>query len=98
MVDSTIVTNTGVSASVGPYVGLGDIGRCMTITITQAPTQAQPVDTRIGKLEFEQGVPTLPTVKNLYDQMDFQRACQLFLWAMPLVQVGNLEATLQGTT
>jgi hypothetical protein len=48
----------------------------MTTTITQAQT----VDTRIGKLEFEQGVPTLPTVKNLYDEMDFQRACQLFLW------------------
>jgi hypothetical protein len=69
----------------------------MTLTTTQAATQVQTVDTRIGKLEFEQGVPTLPTVKNLYDQMDFQRACQLFLWAMPLVQVGNLEVTLQGT-
>jgi hypothetical protein len=69
----------------------------MTLTTTQAATQVQTVDSRIGKLEFEQGVPTLPTVKNLYDQMDFQRACQLFLWAMPLVQVGNLEVTLQGT-
>jgi hypothetical protein len=70
----------------------------MTITTTQAPTQAQTVDTRIGKLDFENGVPTLPTVETLYDQMDFQRACQLFLWAMPLVQVANLEVTLQGTT
>src|SRR5260370_38089847 len=68
----------------------------MTLTTT-ATTRVQTVDTRIGKLEFEQGVPTLPTVKNLYDQMDFQRAGQLFLWAMPLVQVGNLEVTLQGT-
>ncbi len=66
----------------------------MTTTITQAET----VDTRIGKLEFEQGVPTLPTVKNLYDEMDFQRACQLFLWALPIVESGNLQAILEGTT
>jgi hypothetical protein len=61
------------------------------------PTGTKTVEARIGKLDFEFGVPTLATVKNLYDQMDFQRACQLFLWAMPLVQVGNLEVTLQGT-
>jgi hypothetical protein len=66
--------------------------------MTQARTQTQNVDTRIGKLEFEQGVPTLPTVKNLYDEMDFQRACQLFLWALPIVESGNLQAILQGTT
>ena len=70
----------------------------MTLATAQARTQTQTVDTRIGKLDFENGVPTPQTVKNLYDQLDFQRACQLFLWAMPLVQVGNLEATLQGTT
>jgi hypothetical protein len=65
--------------------------------LVAATTQAQTVDTRIGKLDFENGVPTQATVEKLYDQMDFQRACQLFLWAMPLVQVGNLEVTLQGT-
>jgi hypothetical protein len=31
----------------------------MTTTTTQAPTQVQTVDTRIGKLDFENGVPTL---------------------------------------
>lgn len=48
-------------------------------------TQAQTVDTPIGKLEFEQGVPKQATVKNLYDEMDFQRACQFYLWAFPVV-------------
>ena len=60
--------------------------------LVAATTQAQTVDTRIGKLDFEHGVPTQATVEKLYDQMDFQRACQLYLWAMPLVQVGNLES------
>jgi hypothetical protein len=58
----------------------------------------QTVDTRIGKLDFELGVPTQATVKNLYDQMDFQRACQLYIWALPLVEFGNLLDILEGTT
>ncbi len=32
-------------------------------------------DTRIGKLSFESGYPSQETVKKLYDEMDFQRAC-----------------------
>jgi hypothetical protein len=58
----------------------------------------QTVDTRIGKLDFELGVPTQATVKNLYDQMDFQRACQLYIWALPLVEFGNLLDILEGIT
>ena len=54
--------------------------------------------TRIGKLEFDQGVPTKATVENLYDQMDFQRACQLFLWSFPIVAFANLQVILEGTT
>ena len=42
-------------------------------------THAQPVSTRSGKLDFELGVPTKETVTKLYDEMDFQRACQLYL-------------------
>jgi hypothetical protein len=45
----------------------------------------QTVETRIGKLDFELGVPTTETVAKLYDEMDFQRACQAYLWALPLV-------------
>ena len=58
----------------------------------------QTVETRIGKLDFELGVPTQATVTNLYDPMDFQRACQLYLWALPLVDFGHLQAILEGTT
>jgi hypothetical protein len=64
-----------------------------------APAQiTQTVDTRIGKLDFELGVPTQATVKNLYDQMDFQRACQLYLWGLPIVGFANLQVILEGTT
>jgi hypothetical protein len=59
---------------------------------------AQTVDTRVGKLDFELGVPTKATVATLYDQMDFQRACQLYLWALPAVGFGQILAILEGTT
>ena len=41
--------------------------------------------TRIGQLELELGVPTEATVKQLFDEMDFQRGCQAYLWALPTV-------------
>ena len=39
--------------------------------LVAATTQAQTVNTRIGKLDFELGVPTKETVTKLYDEMDF---------------------------
>ena len=59
-----------------------------------ATVHAETVDTRIGKLDFELGVPTKETVTKLYDEMDFQRACQLYLWALPAVNVA--QAILYG--
>ena len=41
---------------------------------------AQEVQTRIGKLSFEGGYPSQETVAKLYDEMDFQRAVQAYLW------------------
>ena len=69
----------------------------LILVLVAATTQAQTVDTRVGKLDFELGVPTQATVKNLYDQMDFQRACQLYIWALPLVGFEQLQATLEGS-
>jgi len=59
------------------------------VTSTEAPMAGTPVlqtvDTRIGKLEFERGYPSQQTVKTLFDQMDFQRASQAYLWSLPLM-------------
>ncbi|WP_158281360.1 DUF1214 domain-containing protein [Sediminitomix flava] len=47
------------------------------------------VSTRIGDLEFthdfEKGYPTNETVDLLYNEMDFQRATQAYIWATPYV-------------
>src|SRR5262249_42546119 len=45
----------------------------------------ETVDTRIGSLAFESGYPSQETVTKLYDEMDFQRACQAYLWGIPAV-------------
>jgi hypothetical protein len=51
--------------------------------------RAETIETRIGKLsfthDFANGYPTKETVQKLYDERDFQRACQLYLWALPIV-------------
>ena len=57
--------------------------------------RADTVSTRIGELEFTHdfvnGYPTKATVEKLYDERDFQRACQAYLWALPMVSAGELE-------
>ena len=66
-----------------------------TPTPTPAPTeteaQAQTTDTRLGKLNFEQGFPTEETAKKLFDEMDYQRAVQAYLWAYPAVSFESIR-------
>ena len=52
-------------------------------------------DTRIGQLnfthDFANGYPTKDTVEKLYNERDFQRACQVYLWALPLVSMAQWQ-------
>ncbi len=57
----------------------------------QAQTAArnfQTLDTRIGQLVFENdylvGIPTEPTRDSIFDEIDFQRACQAYIWSVPM--------------
>src|SRR5262245_37602054 len=50
-----------------------------------ALAEEETVDTRIGKLTFESGYPAQETVQKLYDEMDFQRASQAYIWGLPAV-------------
>jgi hypothetical protein len=55
-----------------------------------APALAQEtIDTRIGKLTFESGYPSKETVQKLYDEMDFQRASQVYIWGIPAVGINE---------
>ncbi len=53
------------------------------------------VETRLGTLHFDSGVPDEATAQALYDNLDFQRAVQAYLLALPPVnQLANRNAIL----
>ena len=49
------------------------------------------VKTRIGKLKFENGYPSDATVTKLYNELDFQRAVQAYLWGLPMVEMAEWQ-------
>ncbi len=51
-------------------------------------------ETRVGDVHFEYGYPTEDTARKLYDEMDFQRAVQVYLWSLPLVAMQALHERL----
>ncbi|MFP2929258.1 DUF1254 domain-containing protein [Pyxidicoccus sp. 3LG] len=53
--------------------------------------QAGPINTRIGTIELQNGYPTRASVTKLYDELDFQRAVQSYIWAMPTVALDALR-------
>jgi len=64
------------------------VGALTILAATSAAAQ-ETLDTRIGKLSFESGYPTPETVNKLYDEMDFQRACQAYIWGIPAVGIAE---------
>jgi len=85
MADIEEVASTGVAAN-----------SAMTTGRSSGP---QKIETRIGTLEFTHdfanGLPTDATLDKLYDERDFQRACQAYLWSLPAV---SFAAWQRGTT
>jgi hypothetical protein len=63
------------------------IAAVLTYALTAAIACGQSIDTRIGKLDFDLGLPTQQTAEKLYDELDFQRAVQCYLWGLPIVGV-----------
>ena len=57
--------------------------------------QAETIKTRIGDLsfthDFANGYPTDATVKKLFDEMDFQRAVQAYIWSIPIVSMAQWQ-------
>ena len=51
---------------------------------------AEDMETRFGTLEFTSGYPTGETATTLYDELDFQRAVQAYLWALPMASYGAM--------
>jgi len=66
--------------------------------MTTGQSGSQKIETRIGTLEFTHdfanGYPTDETVEKLYDERDFQRACQAYLWSLPAVAFTTFQRGL----
>jgi hypothetical protein len=42
---------------------------------------------------LEQGFPSNAAVAKLYDELDFQRACQAYVWGLPIVGFAQCQAS-----
>ena len=49
------------------------------------------METRLGTPRYELGCPTAETTRKLYDEMDFQRAVQAYLWGYPAVSFESIR-------
>ena len=67
-----------------------------------ADAHSQTISTPVGPVNTEFGLPADPaTVMQLYEAMDFQRASQAYIWALPLVSFAewqNAARTVFGAT
>lgn len=63
---------------------------------TTANAQVLPttgsIETRLGALELKNGYPTTATVEKVFDDIDYQRACQAYLWALPLMAMEQWQS------
>lgn len=61
---------------------------------------AVTVKTRVGSLTFTHdlpnGYPTAETLEKLFDERDFQRACQAYLWSTPLTGFAEWQHAAKG--
>jgi hypothetical protein len=66
------------------------------LIFSRAPAQELPttgsIESRLGKMELTNGYPTEATAKKLFDDIDFQRACQAYLWALPMMGMVQWQA------
>jgi len=60
----------------------------------QAPAS---VETRLGTLDYESGYPTAETTQKLFDELDFQRAVQAYMWAYPAVSFESIQIASRAT-
>ena len=81
--------SSAVSGAVAAIVlsGWTTASEIMKMTTPMPPGIASPdrVESRLGTLSFFDGFPDDATVQKLYDNLDFQRAVQAYLLAIPAV-------------
>jgi hypothetical protein len=67
----------------------------MATDIPASITIPSRLETRLGVLRFSDGFPDAETVDKVYDNLDFQRAVQVFLTAMPAASLSAMREGLR---
>jgi hypothetical protein len=71
--------------------GIAVLALAGTASAQDAPVLNGQIDTRIGPIQLQNGYPSDASVRKLYDELDFQRAAQAYVWATPLVSYEALR-------
>ena len=62
--------------------------------------QYQKLETRIGELIFENdylvGIPTAESREKIFDEIDFQRASQAYIWSVPMMSFYSWKQSFYG--
>jgi len=75
-------------------VGMTNPSQAQEVKST-GPNPLQKIETRIGTLDFTHdfanGYPSDAAIEKLYDERDFQRGCQAYLWSLPAVSFASWQ-------
>ena len=63
------------------------------VAFATAGARAEDINTRIGTIQVENGYPSQESLDKLADEMDFQRACQAYIWGIPIVGIAEWQKT-----
>ena len=55
------------------------------------------INTRLGKIELDSGYPSQESIAKLTDELDYQRACQAYIWGIPIVGIAEWQKTHENT-
>ena len=71
---------------------MSDHAEDLIVTSDENLPTSGSVESRLGRLDLQNGYPTMATVEEVFDDIDFQRACQAYLWALPLMAMQQWQS------
>ena len=62
----------------------------LSIPLFVSVSQAEVRESSVGPVEYIGGYPTKETAQKFYDELDLQRAVEVYLWALPMASYGAM--------
>ena len=62
---------------------------------TPGRSSLSPQEYLANRIRLESGQPAVDTIPELYDELDFQRAVQAYVWATPFVALSEMLDSLE---